>query len=127
LQDNIEWHIRLPNYSGKKQEREDSFTVDKEAEEAYNERQNQPLLRPMFTKAKELIPREVVEARTRDYQCYNIKRGCIIPKRERHLPYCAVCYCYMSLGEEFRERKRLLTTDEVFAMNDWQKEKILSS
>ena len=93
-----------------------------EAEAGYQEAQK----RPLFQRATEMIPREVVDARSKDYECYNhIKRACNIPKRERHLPYCAVCYCAMSYGSEFYERRAMLTTDEVFAMNGWQKEKIL--
>lgn len=99
--------------------------MDPEAEDAYNKRQNEPLLKPGFTNAKAMIPKEEIDARTKDYQCYNYKkRGCTIPKRERHLPYCAICYCLMSYGQEYFDRRKLLTTDEVFGMNDWQKEKM---
>lgn len=75
-----------------------------------------------FTSAKELIPKAEVDARTKDFQCYNVeKRGCKIPKRARHLPYCSVCYCLMSYGQEYFDRRKAITTDEVFATNDWQR------
>lgn len=95
-------------------------SLDKEAEDAYNERQNQPLLKPTFTSAKAMIPDEQIQQQIKDEKCLNEPKGCKINVLHKAAGYCPVCKMLLSIGTEFFIAEKEVSTENAFAMNDWQ-------
>jgi hypothetical protein len=87
--------------------------MDKEAEEAYNKRQNEPL----FKSAKAMIPMEQVKAHYENLICgYHKRDGCQLLVRDRCFYACIWHQAMQATGTDFFMYYRLLTDNDLDRM-----------
>lgn len=87
--------------------------MDKEAEEAYNKRQNEPL----FHSAKDMIPMEQVQQHYENLLCgYNKRDGCQVIKRDKSYYACIWHQAMQALGTDFFWYYKLLTDNDLERM-----------
>lgn len=88
--------------------------MDKEAEEAYNKRQNEPL----FKTAKDMIPMEQVQKHYENLLCGFAKRdGCKLLVRDRSYYACLWHQAMQAVGTDFFMYYYLLNDNDLERMN----------
>jgi late competence protein required for DNA uptake (superfamily II DNA/RNA helicase) len=97
---------------------EDYKGMSHDAEEAYNQRQNEPL----FKSSKDMIPMEHVKEIINNRKCYNHKKGC---KFQTKWYFCTCCMMLKAVGQDFFDYEGKLQKEDTqfaFSMTDWQRD-----